>query len=653
MIVINRVKSSCNAYCRKNIFLCLLLIAISFGCVTTREDSMDIAIGQAKDNAPEIRKVLTHYDDARNDAAEYMVKNMIGRYGISGEGLDSIENLFMELPVNGVWNFDSTQLVRGNQFVSMPLHRINDLETVSAEYLIGNIDDAWRMKEVRNWNKDLSMEQFCELLLPYRSGDEAISDWRQAYRSHYDSIAKSVNKARNSVEAAAIVSDAIGEVHYNNDLGIPHRRALSLLEAPVGSCRDDCDRTIYAMRAFGVPVATDELIASPDNGSAHQWSVVYDNIDRVFRTFDNNRFPPTRDSIHNDFRRKGKVYRYTSAINTDRIDKFKGIDNPPAELLNPRHKDVTAEYFGHNEVAVPVQAAGRPVYLGVVMPEGYKPIDIAERKGKKAIFRDIEPEVIYFPIIPNDDDSSGFAVCGMPFMVKKDGSLHSFIPQCDKLNKMELNRKTAVWFHQKERFAYMVGCKMQLGHSESGPWHDIDSIDAPPGSNYYRIPLNNYNGERYFRFLASEYQRCQLAEIIASTDSLAINRLPLTLVTDEPAIDRHILVDGDILGWVKYNKHHKPLIFRIDSEQRPGSLFVVPRNDDNFVVPGEEYELMYFGKNGWQSLGRKVSEGFSIEFEAPDNAVLWLRNLTKGKEEQVFIWHGGKQLFNTNLKEIE
>ncbi len=74
------------------------------------------------------------------------------------------------------------------------------------------------------------------------------------------------------------------------------------------------------------------------------------------------------------------------------------------------------------------------------MPEGYKPVDIAERKGKKAIFRDIEPEVIYLPIILNDDDSPGFAVCGMPFMVKKDGSLHLFIPQCDKLNKMDLKR---------------------------------------------------------------------------------------------------------------------------------------------------------------------------------------------------------------------
>ncbi len=645
--------SSSNAYCRKSIFFCLLLLSISFGCVPTREDSAEIAISQAKDNAPAIRKVLTHYDDRRNEAAEYLVKAMIGRYGISGEGLDSIESLFKELPVNGIWNFDSVRLVRGKMYESMPRHRINDLETVSAEYLIGNIDDAWRMKEVRNWNKDLGMEQFCELLLPYKSGDEALSDWRQAYRSHYDSIANSVNKARNSVEAAAIVSNAIGEVHYNNDLGIPHRRALSLLEAPVGSCRDDCDRTMYAMRAFGVPVATDELIASPDNGTAHQWNVVYDNIDGIYRTFDNNRFPPTRDSIHDDFRRKGKVYRYTSSINADRLDRFKGIDNPPAELMNPRHKDVTAEYFGHNEVAVPVHATGRPIYLGIFMPEGYKPIDIAERRGRKAIFRDIEPEVIYFPIIPNGNDSPGFTVCGMPFMVKRDGRLHSFIPRCDKLNKMVLKRKTAVWFHQKERFAYMVGCRMQLGHSESGPWRDIDSIGTPPASNYYRIPLNDYDGEKYFRFLASRRQRCQLAEIIASTDSLAINRLQLTLMTDEPAIDRNILIDGDILGWVKYNKYHKPLIFRIDSEERPDNLFVVPRNDDNFVVPGEEYELMCFDEEGWQSLGRKVSKGFSIEFEAPDNAVLWLRNLTKGKEEQVFMWHNGKQLFNTNLKGFE
>ncbi len=160
------------------------MLAISFGCVSTRKDSADIAIQQAGANAPEIRKVLKHYDDARNDAAEYLVKTMIGRYGISGDGLDSIENLFKELPVNGVWNFDSVRLARGKMFESMPRHRINDLETVSAEYLIRNIDDAWRMKEARNWNKDLGLEQFCELLLPYRSGDEALSDWRQTNLSH-------------------------------------------------------------------------------------------------------------------------------------------------------------------------------------------------------------------------------------------------------------------------------------------------------------------------------------------------------------------------------------------------------------------------------------------------------------------------------------
>lgn len=102
MIVINRACPTSNVYSMKNVLLCLLWLAISFGCVSTREDSADIAIQQAGANAHEIRKVLTHYDDARDEASEYLVKTMIGRYGISGDGLDSIENLFKELPVNGV-----------------------------------------------------------------------------------------------------------------------------------------------------------------------------------------------------------------------------------------------------------------------------------------------------------------------------------------------------------------------------------------------------------------------------------------------------------------------------------------------------------------------------------------------------------------------
>ena len=76
-----------------------------------------------------------------------------------------------------------------------------------------------------------------------------------------------------------------------------------------------------------------------------------------------------------------------------------------------------------------------------------------------------------------------------------------------------------------------------------------------------------------------------------------------------------------------------------------------PRNDDNFVWPGDEYELFYNdGAAGWKSLGRQVAdERRYVEYEVPRNALLWLRNRTKGREEQVFFIRDGKQVFVTDL----
>lgn len=75
-----------------------------------------------------------------------------------------------------------------------------------------------------------------------------------------------------------------------------------------------------------------------------------------------------------------------------------------------------------------------------------------------------------------------------------------------------------------------------------------------------------------------------------------------------------------------------------------------PRNDDNYVWPGDEYELFYQdGINGWKTLGVQTATGWELEYRVPDNALLWLRDRTKGREEQVFIYKDGKQYFTVDL----
>lgn len=61
------------------------------------------------------------------------------------------------------------------------------------------------------------------------------------------------------------------------------------------------------------------------------------------------------------------------------------------------------------------------------------------------------------------------------------------------------------------------------------------------------------------------------------------------------------------------------------------------RNDGNHIWPGHWYELNYHAGVGWYSLGAKEAQERFVEFEnVPANALLWLRDLTSGKEERIF-----------------
>ena len=72
----------------------------------------------------------------------------------------------------------------------------------------------------------------------------------------------------------------------------------------------------------------------------------------------------------------------------------------------------------------------------------------------------------------------------------------------------------------------------------------------------------------------------------------------------------------------------------------------LPRNDDNTVVPEQIYELLYWNDRGWQSLGRKTTDVNELYYDnVPCNALFLLRNHTKGKEERIFTYEDGKQVW--------
>lgn len=59
---------------------------------------------------------------------------------------------------------------------------------------------------------------------------------------------------------------------------------------------------------------------------------------------------------------------------------------------------------------------------------------------------------------------------------------------------------------------------------------------------------------------------------------------------------------------------------------------------DNFIRVGDRYELFYFSSEGWKSLGCQRADSAELIYDnAPRHAVFWLKNLTRGKEEQLLF----------------
>jgi hypothetical protein len=70
------------------------------------------------------------------------------------------------------------------------------------------------------------------------------------------------------------------------------------------------------------------------------------------------------------------------------------------------------------------------------------------------------------------------------------------------------------------------------------------------------------------------------------------------------------------------------------------------RNDMNSILPNDQYELFYWNNKEFVSLGKKIATDTVVEYNnVPKNSILWLRDNTTGREERIFTYENGKQVW--------
>lgn len=191
-----------------------------------------------------------------------------------------------------------------------------------------------------------------------------------------------------------------------------------------------------------------------------------------------------------------------------------------------------------------------------------------------------------------------------------------------------------------------LGIRFEAIDNEGSTNELLHEITDTIRTNYNLYKVDSHRKTRYVNCTSSSDKYLEIADLTFYKDTLKKEPIPyiITNKTDTSQISK--ICDNDPLSYYTNEKKGDSIIIKFEYNAMIKYIQFVPRNDDNFIRIGDEYELFYhIGKGwGWKSLGKQKAKTNYLYYNVPQNALFWLKNLTRGSEEQLFIYNN-KQIF--------
>lgn len=652
----------------KSLLLCFSFSTLLISC--TESDRYRSALKLSGENIHEFELLIDYYSKSSADslklkAAKYLIANMPGHYSYKGRQLTEFNTLFDKIaeiesrkPFRGNYNFpvtnqlwDSIASIHGGLNYRY-LKKEFDLESISSEYLIENIEQAFKVWKLP-WAEHLSFNEFCEYILPYRFENENIEPWRELYKKQFARITDSCMMVGVSdpVEVCRIINKDITSWFRFNSLMNKYPGAIgprNLLKAKMGKCLDQAGVANFSMRANGVPVVHEYIPQWASRSMGHDFSAVLGK-DGNFLDFLGGELPPGENEIRDV---APKIYRKTFSIQEDHIFfKRKKNEILPPKLNHPWWIDVTSNYIPVSDIEVGLSGK-KPksvsyAYLSVFNNHDWIPVAHGAIKRRKAKFADMGRGAVYLPVYYSN---SGIIPAANPLIIYKNGKVEEIKPEAEKLETVCLERKYPLSTLKLWWMSLLIGGRFEGANrqdfSDAVTLYTIkDSTDLILN----HVQLNNKDKFRYVRYLFSNDSYGSVSELVFMNNNM--EKLEGKIIHSAKVTDKHAAMafDNKLEKYIgtevksDYNSEWIGLDFGIAKKVQ--SIGFAPRTDTNNIFKGNLYELLYWD-NKWISLGRKVAEGNSISYEnVPKGALLWLRNHTAGKEERIFQIKEGKQVW--------
>jgi len=436
-----------------------------FGCVTAlfflscvHDDALERALELAGSNRCQLEIVLDHYRDSTEQyaAARFLVENMPAHYSYCGNDIDAYYDQAWQIIQNQSLTpenqRDSLVKLTDSLYRNLPQCTVPDVQVITAQYLIDNIDRSYRDWKERPWCRHVRFDEWLEWMLPYKAVElQSLDAWRDTMLTRF--CYGLDNPIKNDVECGTVTATADllrrQTLETINRYGLYDRSGLPLLSARLlshmtfGDIWDYVVLSTLTMRSAGIPAVIDCTPVGPRFTAASIWFSILDDKG-MERQSEWDLSTQTGWSFF-PYERGPKVFRHTYAINPRRQEYLEKSNlKLPFELA---YVDVTDRYFLTSNLSVPIdketrrQLSDKYIYIAAAVTDGvnahWQIVDFGCIRNGRAVFESMGRECMYRVLgyHKNDIDSiseNGLVAVSDPFILEKNGSL-TFIP-VDSLN---------------------------------------------------------------------------------------------------------------------------------------------------------------------------------------------------------------------------
>ncbi len=642
----------------------VLLILQLVSCSPYGRDVRE-ALRYAGDNREELESVIRYYsrdkaDSLKRKAALFLIGNMTWHRSYPAEAyaeychkIDSL-NLTVE---------DDSTLAAAMEAMSLryapELEPVYDVRTITADYLIRNIDYSFSVWENTDWLQHLDFSQFCEYVLPYKCVDlQPLTLWKEEYadiyRGELDWMAPVSEYRFNARMAAEAVQERIKDSVKMKRIPVGYTDVLdirTLVHLRFGNCYERSVLGLMNSRSKGIPVTMDFTPAWADRNVNHHWNNVLStrrrNID-----FEPFRFRP--GDFHYTDNPYAKVRRCTFAPDPLLLEALKKDRFIPSSLMPALFsKDVTAEYGKTTDVVL--KTGGRKgnrsgyVYLCVFNNEEWVPVDIARVRHGKAVFHSVGKGLVY--MLAGYDSMHMQVPLTSPFLLDTRGRTVFAGIDREHLQDMHILRKFPAFGH-----IYAVRKYLRQGR--------LEAADNPRFSNAVLMAefpewdllageekIADTTAYRYWRLKCSHDSSSDFAELYFYDRSTG-ERITGTLVTPGMPVRNHEydtpehICDGDPLTYFAVVRDDRWVGFDFGRPVSMGEVDYIRRGDGNDICPGQVYELYYWDEGRWVLHNRQTASRVYLDFkDVPAGALYYIKCITTGEQNRIFFYENGEQIW--------